>query len=70
MSPQYTKTVICLANSQKISGRCVAGKEVVGGKIGNWVRPVSGRPSGELSEDGRRFEDGRDPILLDVIKYR
>src|SRR5262249_29615351 len=62
------KTLICLANSRKIAGRCVAGKEIVAGKIGNWIRPVSGRPSGEVSEEERRFEDGQDPILLDVIR--
>jgi len=68
MPVKYTKTIICLANSRKIAGRCVAGKEVAGNKIGGWVRPISGRPAGELSEEDRRFENGRDPKLLDVIK--
>jgi len=68
MPAKYTKTIICLANSRKISGRCVAGKETAGGKIGAWIRPVSGRPAGELSEEDRRFENGQDPRLLDVIR--
>jgi hypothetical protein len=67
MAPNYTKTIICLANSRKISGRCVAGKEINGNKIGGWIRPVSARPSAELSEDERRFQDGQDPKLRDVV---
>lgn len=67
MPVKYTKTIICLANSRKITGRCVAGKEIAGGKIGAWIRPVSERPAGELSEEDRRFENGQDPRLLDVI---
>src|SRR6266404_1906291 len=67
MTVKYTKTIICLANSRKITGRCVAGKELISGKVGAWIRPISGRPSGELSEEDRRFENGQDPRLLDVI---
>jgi hypothetical protein len=67
MAPKYTKTIICLANSRKITGRCVAGKEVGGGGPGAWVRPISGRQTGELSEEDRRYENGQDPKLLDMI---
>jgi hypothetical protein len=67
MVPNYVKTIICLANSRKISGRCVAGKEINGNGIGGWVRPVSARPTGELSEEERRFQDGQHPELLDVV---
>jgi hypothetical protein len=68
MPANYTKTIICLANSRKNTGRCVAGKVVEASGIGDWVRPVSGRQTGELSEEDRRFEDGRDPRLLDVVR--
>ena len=26
---KYAKTILCLANSRKTSGRCIAGKELV-----------------------------------------
>ena len=64
----YSKTFICLANSRKLAGRCVAGKEIGDQGIGGWVRPVSGNSTGELSDSDRRYSGGRDPALLDVIR--
>lgn len=63
MSSRYEKQILCLANSRKPSGRCVAGKE----KSGFWVRPVSSRPGGELSEHDRWFDNGVDPQVGDII---
>jgi hypothetical protein len=63
----YTKTIVCFANSRKTSGRCVAGKEWINGAPGDWLRPVSSRGSHEVSEEERRFENGRDPQLLEII---
>ncbi len=61
-------TIVCLANSRKPpSGRCIAGKERAGAGYGKWVRPVSVRPTHEISEEETRFEDGTTPQLLDVI---
>lgn len=64
----YSKTIICFANSRKNSGRCIAGRELESGNIGEWIRPVSSRQNAELSEDDRRFKDGKDPKVLDIIR--
>src|SRR5258708_6949796 len=64
----YSKRIVCLANSRKCSGRCIAGKEVLANGYGKWVRPVSIRATGEVSEKERRYTDGRDPSVLDIIE--
>ena len=63
----YTKTLVCLANSRKTAGRCIAGKEMTNGNPGQWFRPISSRATHEISEEERRFQDGQDPKLLDII---
>ena len=62
------KRIVCFANSRKLNGRCIAGKEILeDGRIGGWVRPVSVRESEEVSDGERRYEDGSDPSVLDII---
>jgi hypothetical protein len=45
----YKKTIVCLANSIKDNGRCIAGREVLANRYGGWIRPVSDRATAELS---------------------
>ena len=62
-----SKRIVCLANSRKLSGRCIAGRELHRERAGDWVRPVSDRVGQEVSEYERQYEDGSDPRVLDVI---
>ena len=61
------KRIVCLANSRKLQGRCIAGREIVQGKPGAWVRPVSAREHEEVSEYERQYQDGSDPRVLDIM---
>lgn len=61
------KRIVCLANSRKLSGRCVAGKELLGSKPIGWIRPVSTREHEEVSEYERQYQDGSDPRVLDIM---
>ena len=63
-----SKTILCLANSRKTSGRCVAGIEWIDNSIGRWVRPVSNNSSREISEEDRRYEDGKKAAVGDIVQ--
>lgn len=61
-----TKRIVVLANSRKLGGRCLAGIEWERTPP-TWVRPVSARASQELSFNERRYVDGTEPGLLDIV---
>lgn len=64
----YRRTIVCLANSRKYQGRCVAGLDWSAQKPGVWIRPVTWLPRDVLLNE--RFcgnACGRDPHLLDLI---
>jgi hypothetical protein len=63
----YTKRIVCLANSVKHGGLCIAGREVMQHGFGRWIRPVSARPGAELSYLEYRYDDHQSPKLLDLI---
>ena len=67
--PNFTVNIVCLANSRKTAGRCIAGKEIdATGKAGRWIRPVSLRPTHEISELEMLYPDGETVKLLEIIE--
>ena len=62
------KTIVCLANSRKNHGRCIAGREWSDSEPGDWIRPVSDWESQSLDEEARMCSDGSDPIPMDIIQ--
>ena len=63
--PKFFERIVCLANSRKNVGRCVAGKRL---NDQSWLRPISDRSGHEISEIDRRYPDGKMAQLLDVIE--
>jgi hypothetical protein len=55
--------IICLANSYKYSGRCVAGID----ESGRWVRPVSSSKKRAIDRN-TRIIDGNEPQILEVLE--
>jgi hypothetical protein len=64
----YVKRIACLANSFKVTGRCVAGREILeNGTFGGWIRPISKRPTSELQLWECIYPNNDQPELLDII---
>ena len=66
---QSRRRIICLANSRKPGGRCIAGKLYFQGKFGKWLRPISAREGEELSEAERLVGLRTEPAILDVLEF-
>lgn len=63
------RRIICLANSKKFKGRCLAGKLYTHGKIGGWIRPVSNRFDDSLNKLERQVGKDTEPQLLDILEF-
>src|SRR5258708_21359494 len=62
------KRIVCLANSRKMSDRCVAGRELSEvGIAGQWIRPISDRPNEAILISEMRYENHSEPRLLDIV---
>lgn len=61
---------VCLANSRKLGGRCVAGLRMSGKqvRVGDWVRPVSRSDHGEVPVP--YYDDGREMRLGDAVLFQ
>lgn len=57
--------IICLANSIKHGGRCVAGLRTDGR---GWLRPVSNKDDGALAYYHYRYADSTPALTLDVLR--
>lgn len=55
--------IICLANSYKHKGRCIAGIDL---QSGRWIRPISHLESGKISEDNPHI-NAKHIQLLDIV---
>ena len=63
----FTKRIVCLANSKKLGGRCVAGIELEDGLPTDWIRPVSTLAGGEVPPH-LQLTSGELLQLLDIIE--
>jgi hypothetical protein len=59
------RSILCLANSYKHGGRCVAG---IDPRDGAWIRLRGAAPDGTLQPAEYRLHDGSEPRLLDLIE--
>lgn len=57
--------ILCLANSRKMQGRCVAGLRIDGQ---GWIRLVARTEFGELYPHHYKLNDGSDAQVLDLIR--
>jgi hypothetical protein len=63
----YKRTLVCLANSWKFDGSCVAGRDWVTKEHG-WIRPVGPRETASVLTAERTFANGEEVAVLDVVE--
>lgn len=66
----YTKVILCLACSTKPYGRCVAGKELAGGRFGGWIRPVTPGNHSSITNAQRKYQNQYSAVALDVLEIQ
>jgi hypothetical protein len=64
----FAHTIVCLANSKKPHGHCIAGKERLAGGGWRWIRPVGVTDGREITNDDMRFDNSTFPHTLDVVQ--
>lgn len=65
------KRIVCLANSRMQGKRCIAGKEFFpDGRFGRWIRPVNSEDYQGFSSGERRYADGTELRVLDILDVR
>jgi hypothetical protein len=65
-----TTTFVCLANSRKKRGRCLAGKASDNGSFSKWIRPVTEHPSEELQSHEHCLQSGEDVAIFDLLEVK
>lgn len=60
-----TREIVCLANSYREHNRCVAGVDRNDPTV--WIRPIANETTHPLREFDRRYRDGLEPRVLDVV---
>lgn len=65
----HTLDMVCLANSWKHGGRCIAGKIYGGSRSGEWIRPVSPTAGHrQITFDQMNYGNGQFAQVLDIIR--
>ena len=62
------KTIVCLANSFRHGGSCVAGIEYENGQFSDCIRPTSHRNDHAINNDEKTCSNGERCNVLDILK--
>lgn len=61
------RLVVCLANSRKPGGRCIAGIDLQSDGSVRWMRPISARQGAAVAPVERHYFGGVEPRVMDVM---